>query len=224
MAALLAARGAVVVDADALARSALDPGTPAYAAVVARFGTDILATTAPGRGGDAPWPIDRGRLAALVFSDPVALAELEAIVHPVVRQAIEAVLAAHADGDDVVVLDLPLLRARDGAAPYRLDGVLVVDAPEEVALERLVRDRRMDPADARARMAAQPDRFERIRQADFVLVNLGTRAELEEMADRAWTWLEGLRRARSTAAAPTGAPGPAGGVKDDDEERDDHGR
>lgn len=243
VAALLGARGAVVVDADALARAALDPGTPASAAVLARFGPDVLASPPGGCGGDGPAPIDRGRLAAIVFADPAALADLEAIVHPVVRRQMEAVLAAHAGSDDVVVLDLPLLRPRDGAVPYRLDGVLLVDAPEEVALERLVRDRHMDPADARARMAAQPGRLERARQADLVLMNLGTRGELEELADRAWSWIGGLRRARPGVGLPPGAapkpkwaapepktiraPASAGPAKDgrhDEEEREGHGR
>ncbi len=193
VAALLAERGAVVVDADALARAALDPGTPAYEAVVARFGASVLAPPA-GAGGPEPAPIDRRRLAGIVFAEPDALAALEAIVHPIVRRETEAVLAAHAGNEDVVVLDLPLLSARDGAPPYDLDGVLVVDAPEDVALERLVSSRGMDPDDARARIAVQPDRLACIRQADFVVMNLGTRAELEEMVGRAWQWIEGLRR------------------------------
>ncbi len=184
----------MVVDADALARAALEPGTPAYAAVVARFGPSVLAEPPAAPGGPGAAPIDRGRLAAIVFSDPEALASLEAIVHPVVRRETEAVLAAHAGSDDVVVLDLPLLQARDGKPPYDLDGVLVVDAPEDLALERLVSARGMDPDDARARMAAQPDRLARIREADFVVTNLGTLEELGEMVDRAWQWIEGLRR------------------------------
>jgi dephospho-CoA kinase len=204
VAALLAARGAVVVDADALARAALDPGTPAYAAVVARFGPSVLGPTRPGGDGSAPAPIDRGRLAEVVFADPEALAALEAIVHPVVRRSTEAVLAAHVGSDDVVVLDLPLLRPRDGERPYGLDGVLVVDTPEEVALERLVAGRGMDPDDARSRMAVQGDRLARIRGADFVVRNLGTRAELEETVDRAWAWIEGLRRAPRERAAGEG--------------------
>lgn len=211
MAALLAERGAVVVDADALSRAALEPGTAAYAAVVARFGPSVLAPSPTGADGPVAAPIDRRRLAGIVFADAAARADLEAIVHPVVRRGTEAVLAAHADGDDVVVLDLPLLAARDGRPPYRLDGVLVVDVPEDVALERLA-VRGMDPGDARARMAAQGDRFERIRQADFVIMNHGTRPELEEMVARAWDWIEGLRRERHRAGRhPAARPHGDGG-------------
>ncbi len=212
---MLGRRGAVVVDADALARAALDPGGPGYGAVVARFGADVLVRTpgplpGPGAGdpeparspagGPVPPPIDRARLAAVVFHDPAALAALEAIVHPVVRRATDEVLAAHADSDDVIVLDLPLLRGPDGAPTARVDGVLVVDVPEEVALDRLVRHRHMDPDDARARMAAQGDRLARMRLADFVIENLGTRDELDAMVARAWAWIEDLRAGRPAGA------------------------
>lgn len=181
MSALLGAHGAVVVDADALARAALEPGTAACQATLERFGPAILDGT-----GAA---IDRGKLARVVFADPVALADLEAIVHPVVRAGVEAAVAAHAASDDVVVLDLPLLTGDDGRPRHDVDGVLVVDVPEDVALERLVRARGMDPDDARARIAVQATRSERLRQADFVVTNVGTREELAATVERAWDWI-----------------------------------
>ena len=214
VAGLLGRRGAVVVDADALARAALEPGGPGYGAVVSRFGAEVLVrpsvpgpgaggpepSRSPASGGPVPPPIDRDRLAAVVFHDPAALAALEDIVHPVVRRATDEVLAAHAGSDDVIVLELPLLRGRDGAPTVPVDGVLVVDAPEDVALDRLVRHRHMDPDDARARMAAQGDRLARIRLADFVIENLGTRDELDAMVARAWAWIEDLRTGRPAGA------------------------
>ena len=154
-------------------------------------------------------------LAVGTWADADALADLESIVHPVVRAQTEAVLRVHADTDDVVVLDLPLLAGRDGRRAYELDGVLVVDAPEDLALERLVRDRHMDPSDARARMAAQPGRPERLREADFVVMNLGSRAELEAMVARAWAWIARLRAERGgVAPARDGASASEGGTGD----------
>jgi dephospho-CoA kinase len=204
VAALLAQRGAVIVDADALARDVLEPGSPGYQAVLDRFGPSILAEATS--SGSGPPPIDRARLAGLVFGDPSALFDLEAIVHPKVRQRIDAILRTHEGSDDVVVLELPLLVRRGSEAAYRLDGVLLVDVPEEVALERLVRQRQMDPDDARSRMSAQPSRLERLRAADFVIMNIGTRDELEEMVAQAWSWIIGLASktaSRGVAAGPS---------------------
>jgi len=191
---LLTKRGAGVVDVDGLARAALDPGTPGYRAVLDRFGSTVLKGGGPG--------IDRPGLARVVFSDPLALADLEAIVHPLVRLGVDAALSRLWADSAVVVLDLPLVTDADGRRRYEVDGVLVVDAPEEVALDRLVRDSRMDPKDARARMASQIARADRLAQADFVISNLGTREELEIMIDRAWEWIESLE--------PSGALGGAG--------------
>ena len=184
VAAMLAERGAVLIDADELAREVVEPGRPAYAKVVERFGAGVVVPDGS---------LDRPALAAVVFNDPAALADLDAIVHPEVRAEITTRLAAESGGDDIVVLDVPLLVEGAGPDQYGLSGVLVVDAPEDVALERLVNLRHMDRSDAEARIANQASRSERVARADFVIMNMGTLDELEEMVGRAWDWIEGLR-------------------------------
>lgn len=206
MAARLAERGARVVDADALARAALAPGTPAHDAVLERF----PAAAAPGGG------IDRGALARLVFADPAARAALEAIVHPLVAAATLAAIAGAGPGE-VVVIDAPLLVETDARRRYGLDGLLVVDAPEELLLARLA-ERGMDPDDARARLAAQATRAERLRAADYVIVNIGSLEELRAMADAAWSWiatLAGPHDAAAPAAARAGNGRRGGGAAGD---------
>ena len=185
VAARLAEHGARVVDADALARRVLAPGTPSAAAVLARFGADVRAPDGT---------VARERLAAVVFADPVARRALEEIVHPAVRAEIGAVIAASGSGD-VVVIDAALLVETDGRARYGLDGLLVVDAPEDLVLARLSA-RGLGSADAAARIAAQASRAERIHAADYVIVNCGTLAELNEMADAAWSWIAALAAER----------------------------
>lgn len=180
---LLADRGAVVIDADVAAREVLEPGTPGEGRVLERFGDCVL-----GEDGS----IDRNALAAVVFSDPNARRDLEAIVHPAVHARMLELAAGHSDDDRVVVLDIPLL-AELGRDRYPLDGVLVVDCPLELALERLVLIRHMAREDAEARIAAQADRVSRLRLADFVIMNMGTLEELSEMVGEAWKWMEGLR-------------------------------
>lgn len=181
--AMLAGHGAVVLDADRIARAVVEPGGPAYEAVVRRFGEGVV-----GEDGS----IDRGVLAAVVFADPAARADLEALVHPAVGQVIAAQLAEQADTEHVVVLDVPLLVEAGGRRRYPVDGLLVVDAPEDVVLERLVRLRGMTEEDARARIGAQASRDDRLRVADFVILNTGTMDELAEMVERAWRWIESL--------------------------------
>ncbi len=149
VAAMLAAMGAVVIDADRLARQVVEPGEPAYEAVVKRFGEGVLA---------ADGSIDRAGLASLVFNDPAALRDLNGIVHPAVGEAIAERIAELAGEDRVVVLEIPLLVESGGRARYPVAGVLVVDAPPEVALARLVAEREMSETDALARMAAQSTR------------------------------------------------------------------
>ena len=194
VAALLERRGARVIDADAISHAVIAPGTPGRSAVVERFGAGIL-------GPDGS--IDRRALAALVFADQAALRDLEAIVHPLVSVALRQELATSAP-DDVVVCVLPLLAETDARMRYGLDGVLVVDAPEDLALERLVHDRQMDEADARSRIAAQADRFARIAVADYVILNVGTLEELDEMAEGAWRWIERLGHGSAAPPATNG--------------------
>lgn len=178
---MLAERGAVVVDTDLIARQVVEPGGPAYEAVVNRFGTEIL---------DQGGRIDRRALAGIVFNDPAALAALNAIVHPAVRAVVGERLAQEAGGDRVVVLDVPLLVETSN---YPTQGVLVVDCPVEVAVGRLVARRGMDEADARRRAAAQATRDERLARADFVVHNDGSLVDLRARVDQAWTWIESLR-------------------------------
>ena len=171
--ALLAERGAVIVDADAIHRENMAPGGRVHDAVLARFGT-----------------VDRPTLASIVFTDPSALADLNALTHPAVGEVIAERLAAAAATDDIVVLDIPLLVETRSA--YPLAGVVVVDVPEEVAVRRLVEQRGMAEADARARIAAQASREERLAAADFVIDNSGSLEELGEEVDRCWQWMRSL--------------------------------
>ena len=182
VAALLAERGAVIIDADALARSSMAPGGAAYDDVVARFGPGIV-----GPGG----AIDRSALAGVVFADPAARADLEAIVHPRVRAGVAAAVAEGAGTDRVVVVEIPLL-AESPAARAGLQAIIVVDCPEDVAVARLVAQRHMPEADARARIAAQASREERLAIADFVVDNGEDRLQLENEVAACWRWLGGL--------------------------------
>jgi dephospho-CoA kinase len=183
VASLLAQRGAVILETDRFAREALEPGGSGFDAVVTRFPTVI--------GADGV--IDRKALAAVVFADDAARAELEGIVHPAVRARVLAELEAHRATDDVVIIDVPLFVETGGRNRYPVSGVLVVDAPEDVTRERLVRDRAMTADQANERIAAQVSRTARIAVADFVILNVGTPDELAEMVSGAWAWIERLR-------------------------------
>jgi dephospho-CoA kinase len=171
--ALLAERGAVIVDADRIAREVVEPGTPGLAAVAEEFGDDVLA---------ADGSLDRPALAAIVFADPEARRRLDAIVHPLVRVR-AAEIAAAAPPDAVVVNDVPLLVETGQAGSYDL--VLVVEAEAETRIARLV-ERGLTADDARARMAAQATDDQRRAVADVVLDNSGTREELVAQVDRFW--------------------------------------
>jgi dephospho-CoA kinase len=178
--ALLAERGAVILDADAIARDLQRAGQPVLAAIVERFGDEML--TAEGE-------LDRAGLAKLVFADPDALADLNALVHPAVGAELLRRIEAARGTDAVVVLDSPLLAAhpREGMA-----ATIVVDVPVERAVSRLVEQRGMAEADARARIANQISREERLATADRVIDNSGDRAALEAQVDDLWQWLQTL--------------------------------
>ncbi|MFJ6616576.1 dephospho-CoA kinase [Kitasatospora sp. NPDC091335] len=178
---LFAARGAVIVDSDVIAREVVAPGTDGLAAVVAEFGPQVLREDGT---------LDRPALGAVVFADPERLKALNAIVHPLVR-ARSAELEAAAAPDAVVVHDVPLL-AENGLAPL-FDLVVVVDAADEVRLERLVRLRGTTEEESRARMAAQASREDRLAIADLVIDNSAGLAELD--ARVAEVWAELARRA-----------------------------
>ena len=171
---MLADRGAVVLDADVLAREAVEPGTAGFDAVLARFGEAVRS---------ADGSLDRARLAAIVFADDEARHDLEGIVHPQVRLRIGEAVAAHADSDAVVVVDSPLLIETGAHGSFPV--VVVVTAPDEARIARLTA-RGMGEADARARMAAQMPLEEKAAHADVLLDNGGSEPELEAQVDRLW--------------------------------------
>ncbi|MBP2702255.1 dephospho-CoA kinase [Microbispora sp. RL4-1S] len=173
----LAARGAVVIDADAIAREVVEPGTPGLAEIVTAFGDGVLRPD--GR-------LDRETLGSIVFADPERRETLNAIVHPKVG-ARAAELERSAPRDAVVVHDVPLL-AENGLAP-RYDLVIVVDAPGEVRVRRLTESRGMTERDARARIAAQASREDRLRIADIVIANEGSIGDLDARVGEVWETL-----------------------------------
>lgn len=166
VAGLLAEQGAVVIDADLLAREVVAPGTPGLAAIVEEFGPEVL--TADGE-------LDRPAVGAIVFADEEKRRALEAIIHPRVRER-GAEIEAAAPPDAVVVHDIPLLAETGQATVF--DAVVVVDVPEDVQVDRMVRLRGMTEADARARIAAQADREDRLAIATYVIDNTGTHEDL----------------------------------------------
>ena len=170
---LLVERGAVLVDADLLAREVVEPGTPGLAAVVEAFGDRVLTPNGA---------LDRAALAAIVFADPEARGRLDGIVHPLVRQR-AAELVAAASADAVVVQDVPLLVETGQAASFDL--VLVVEADPAIRVARLVQ-RGLTEVDARARIAAQASDEQRRAVADVVLDNSGSLEHLAEQVDRFW--------------------------------------
>jgi dephospho-CoA kinase len=178
--ALLAERGAVVIDADAIVREVQAPGTPVLSAIVERFGASVL-------GPDGA--LDRQALADVVFTDDAALADLNAIVHPAVGAEIARRLEEAAGTDGVVILDVPLLveSGRDDMA-----ALLVVDVDPEVAVERVVEQRGMREDDVRARIARQASREDRLARATIVVDNSGSRTDLEARVATAWEAIQAL--------------------------------
>jgi dephospho-CoA kinase len=186
---LLVGHGAVLVDADLIAREVVAPGGPAFQPMSDRFGVGIV-------GSDGL--IDRPKVAELVFGHPEALADLNAITHPAIGVEMIARKDRYATTDEIVVLDIPLLKPVHREL-LDLASVVVVDTPPELALDRLVSDRGMSVADAKARMASQPDRSDRLDGADLVIDNAGDPAHLEAEVDRVWAALLGLREQRAVA-------------------------
>jgi dephospho-CoA kinase len=176
---LLVQRGAVLIDADRIAREVVVPGGAAYQPLVDRFGPGILAPDGT---------VDRPSLAAIAFADAESLAALNAITHPAISAVMAQRRAAEAGGDRVVVLDIPLLKPEHRDV-LSLDVVVVVDCPVEVAVDRLVQQRGFSLHDAEARVAAQAGREERRHGADFVIDNSGDRARLVAEVDRVWVSL-----------------------------------
>jgi len=183
----LAALGAVVIDADQLAREVVQVGSDGLAEVVAEFGTDVL---------QADGSLDRAALGRIVFSDEDARRRLEKIIHPRVRTRaaeIESAVAQQAakTGDHPVVVHVIPLLVETGQAG-RFDVVIVVDTPEDVQIERLRRTRGMSEEEARARIDAQASREERLRAADIVLDNSGELPALDTQVEQAWQRLTTL--------------------------------
>jgi dephospho-CoA kinase len=170
----LAEHGAVVIDADQLAREVVAPGTPGLARVVDEFGKAVLRPDGS---------LDRDRLGAIVFSDPERLGRLNAIVHPLVAER-TAALIEDAPADAVVVQDIPLL-VENGLAP-QFALVIVVESPERLRVERLMRDRGMSAERVRDRLAAQASDEARRAVADVVIVNDGDLADLAAKVDVLW--------------------------------------
>jgi dephospho-CoA kinase len=179
VAAILTELGAVVIDADRIAREVVAKGTPGLARVVAAFGAEVL--TPEGE-------MDRPRVGAIVFADPVKRQVLEQIIHPLVRARGQE-LEREAPADAVVVHDIPLLAETGQAAGF--DAVIVVDVPEEIQIERMMRDRGVSEADARARIAAQASREQRRAVATYIIENTGTREDLRRRVTEVFDELRG---------------------------------
>ncbi|MBK7905339.1 MAG: dephospho-CoA kinase [Gemmatimonadetes bacterium] len=173
VAARLAAHGVPVVDADRLAREAVAPGSPALAAIVARWGPSVRLPDGT---------LDRGALRRIVFADPTERRALDAIVHPEVARLRDAALAAHrAHGERLVVCDIPLLF--EAGLEDTVDHIVLVDAPAVLRRERLLRDRGLAPEDADAMIAAQRPSAEKRGRSQDIIDNTGTRAELDAAVD-----------------------------------------
>jgi len=173
---LLEKRGAVVFDADLLAREAVEPGTPGHAAVIERFGADVLAP-----GGE----LDREALASVVFADPSARRDLEEIVHPEVRRLFAEGSEAYRDTDRVVVFSAPLLVETGMHTAFEI--LVVVSATVATQIERLMRQRGMSESSIRARIVAQAPLEDKAAVADFLVDNEGMLDELESQVDRLWS-------------------------------------
>lgn len=173
---LLAARGAVIIDADAIVRELQEPGAPLLDDLANEFGRGIISDDGS---------LDRAALASQVFGDKDKLDRLNKIVHPAVGREMNRRLEEMRDTDRVVVLDIPLLaeNPREG-----LCGVVVVDVPVDVAVERLVTHRGFSESDARARISSQTSRDKRMEIADRVIDNSGDMQALERQVDEVWRW------------------------------------
>ena len=183
---MLADRGAIIIDGDAIARALQRSGTAVFAAMVERFG-DVVADDGE---------LDRAKIASIVFADPQALADLNKIVHPAIGVEMLRRIAELRDTDAIAILDFPLL----AESPRKgLSGVIVVDVDSEIAIQRVVRDRGMKASDVQARIDKQASRTDRLAIADRVLDNSGTKEDLVRQVDQAWEWIASLPDAGSDA-------------------------
>ena len=177
---LLVAKGAVIVDADLIARVVVEPGGPCLGRLVEHFGETILQNDGT---------LDRPQLAAKVFGFPEELRVLNSITHPAIAEEMTRQIEAHVGTDKVVVMDAALLF---GSPRVGMVGRMLVDVDPEVAVERLVRHRGFSESDARARIASQMSREERLALADFVIDNSGNYEDLQSGVEQAWRWILAL--------------------------------
>jgi dephospho-CoA kinase len=176
---MLADRGAIIIDGDAIARELQRSGTAVFAAMVERFG-DVV-------GDDGQ--LDRAKIASIVFADAQALVDLNKIVHPAIGVEMMRRISEMRDTDAIAILDFPLL----AESPRKgLSGVIVVDIDPEIAIERVVRDRGMKASDVQARINKQASRQDRLAIADRVLDNSGTKEDLVRQVEDAWEWIATL--------------------------------
>jgi dephospho-CoA kinase len=178
---LLEKRGAVIVDADLIVRELQQPGAEIFRRMVEMFGDKVLA---------ADGSLDRAAVANEVFKDTEILGKLNLLIHPVVRRVMNERVENYRDTDKVVVLDIPLLveNPREG-----LDGILVVDLDPQIAIERIVDQRKMSIDDAKARVSRQSSREQRLAIANHVIDNSGDRDALAKKVEAAWSWISSLR-------------------------------
>lgn len=180
---LLASRGAVIVDADAITRELQAPGEPLLGVIADRFGRDVI---------DADGSLIRQKLADIVFGNVDALADLNKIVHPAVGREMARRIDEQRDTDNIVVLDIPLLAENPRSG---LSGVIVVEIDPELAVLRLVEHRGMSESDARVRIERQTSLEKRREIADFIIDNSGDIASLESQVSEMWKWIESLEPA-----------------------------
>ena len=177
----LTERGAEIIDADLIVRELQQPGAEIYEKMIELFGLEVVA---------ADKSLDRTAIAKKVFTDESLLKTLNQLVHPVVKRVMNERVESFRDTEKVVILDIPLLveNPREG-----LDGVLVVDLDAEIAVKRLVEQRNMSAEDARARIAKQATREQRLAIANHVIDNSGDRNALSQKIEIAWSWIKSLK-------------------------------
>jgi|TARA_B110000914_G_C15519088_1_gene475706 dephospho-CoA kinase len=188
----LVAKGAVLIDADAIVKEMQQPGELVYLDIVSRFGDEVV---------DADGSLLRPAIANIVFNDKDALKDLNQLVHPPVNKEIRRRIRNEADTDNLVVLDIPLLieGLLEGGPPrYVVSGILVVDTPVDVAAQRLVTYRGFSEDDARARMKSQVPREKRLELADFVVRNDGEPSLLDEQIPKVLSWVSQLKETLAT--------------------------
>ena len=178
---LLENRGAVIVDADLIVRELQQPGAEIFLRMVEMFGDKVVA---------ADGSLDRAAVANEVFKETETLSKLNLLIHPVVRRVMNERVESYRSTDDVVVLDIPLLveNPREG-----LDGILVVDLDPQIAIERIVDQRKMSIDDAKARVSRQSSREQRLAIANHVIDNSGDRDALAKQVEIAWSWIISLK-------------------------------